>query len=408
MAHGISSTTRRELVLATCALLSALFPAIGNAAGEGDATIQIDAFTVLAGQSGDGQAFCPSGTRVVGGGVTSTGAATASRVHVSGPLDETGLTANLNDGDVGRSWYANVVNNAAVQNTYVSTAICSAGSNATIRTDPFTVQPPQAGDGQAFCPSGTRVVGGGVTSTGAATASYVQVSGPLDETGLTGNLNDGDVGRSWYANGFNAGAGQNTYVSTAICSAGSDATIRTDSFTVLAGQSGDGQAFCPSGTRVVGGGVTSTGAARGYVAVSGPLDETGLTANLTNGDLGRSWYASVVNNAAVQNTYVSTALCAPSSTGPGSDGSDTDPPETEITKGAPNKLAKHKAKFRFTSSEPDSTFECKLDKKKFKPCESPKRVKRLDEGKHKFKVRAIDEAGNVDPSPAKDKFKVVE
>lgn len=87
---------------------------------------------------------------------------------------------------------------------------------------------------------------------------------------------------------------------------------------------------------------------------------------------------------------------------------DTSPPETTITKGAPNKTDKTKVKFKFTSSEPDSAFECKLDKKPFKPCASPRKVKRLDEGKHKFKVRAIDEAGNVDPSPAKDKFKVVE
>ena len=85
-----------------------------------------------------------------------------------------------------------------------------------------------------------------------------------------------------------------------------------------------------------------------------------------------------------------------------------DPPETTITKGAPNKLDKHKVKFKFTSSEPDSTFECKLDKKQFKPCTSPRKYKRLDEGKHKFKVRAIDAAGNVDPTPAKDKFKVVD
>ena len=34
-------------------------------------------------------------------------------------------------------------------------------------------------------------------------------------------------------------------------------------------------------------------------------------------------------------------------------------------------------------------------------------MKRLKKGKHKFQVRAIDAAGNVDPSPAKDKFKVV-
>ena len=34
-------------------------------------------------------------------------------------------------------------------------------------------------------------------------------------------------------------------------------------------------------------------------------------------------------------------------------------------------------------------------------------AKHLSPGKHKFQVRAIDAAGNVDPSAAKDKFKVV-
>jgi hypothetical protein len=66
-----------------------------------------------------------------------------------------------------------------------------------------------------------------------------------------------------------------------------------------------------------------------------------------------------------------------------------------------------KVKFKFSSSEPGSSFECKLDKKKYKPCKSPKKYKRLKRGKHKFKVRATDAAGNTDPSPAKDKFKVV-
>jgi hypothetical protein len=87
---------------------------------------------------------------------------------------------------------------------------------------------------------------------------------------------------------------------------------------------------------------------------------------------------------------------------------DSDPPETEITKGAPNKLDKSKVKFKFTADEPNVTFECKLDKKPYKPCSSPKKVKRLDDGKHKFKVIATDEAGNSDPSAAKDKFKVVD
>ncbi len=86
---------------------------------------------------------------------------------------------------------------------------------------------------------------------------------------------------------------------------------------------------------------------------------------------------------------------------------DIDPPKTTITKGAPNRIKRSKVKFKFESNEAGSTFECKVDKKPFKPCESPKKVKRLDQGKHKFKVRATDPAGNVDPTPDKDKFKVV-
>ena len=50
---------------------------------------------------------------------------------------------------------------------------------------------------------------------------------------------------------------------------------------------------------------------------------------------------------------------------------------------------------------------CKLDKGKFKSCSSPFK-KKVDVGKHKFQVFAIDQAGNEDPSPAKAKFKRVE
>ena len=83
------------------------------------------------------------------------------------------------------------------------------------------------------------------------------------------------------------------------------------------------------------------------------------------------------------------------------------PPETTITKGAPNKTDRTKVKFRFTSDDPGATFECKLDNKPFEACTSPRTVKHLDDGEHLFKVRAIDAAGNVDTSAAEDKFKVV-
>jgi Tol biopolymer transport system component len=93
---------------------------------------------------------------------------------------------------------------------------------------------------------------------------------------------------------------------------------------------------------------------------------------------------------------------------------DTDPPETTISKQPKKKSPKAKAKLAFTSDEPGSTFECALKGKgvkkklkKFKPCDSgTAKYKKLKDGKKKFRVRATDAAGNVDPSPAKAKWKV--
>ena len=87
---------------------------------------------------------------------------------------------------------------------------------------------------------------------------------------------------------------------------------------------------------------------------------------------------------------------------------DTDPPQTKITSGPDQRTTKSKAKFKFSSSEPGSSFECKLDKASYESCESPEKLRRLDEGKHKFKARATDGAGNTDPSPAGYRWKVVD
>jgi hypothetical protein len=85
---------------------------------------------------------------------------------------------------------------------------------------------------------------------------------------------------------------------------------------------------------------------------------------------------------------------------------DLDPPETTLTKKPKKRTKKRRARFAFTADEPLATFECRLDKKVFASCESPLRTKKLKRRKHKFLVRAIDTAGNVDPAPAKRKWKV--
>jgi hypothetical protein len=78
-------------------------------------------------------------------------------------------------------------------------------------------------------------------------------------------------------------------------------------------------------------------------------------------------------------------------------------PETTILK---KQVKGRTVKFRFVSSEAGSTFQCKLDGRKFKPCLSPKTYRRLKPGKHVFEVRAIDAAGNKDKTPATGKFRV--
>lgn len=83
-------------------------------------------------------------------------------------------------------------------------------------------------------------------------------------------------------------------------------------------------------------------------------------------------------------------------------------PETTITKKPKKKTTKTKAKLKFKSSEAGSSFECKLDKSKFRSCSSPRKYKHLKPGKHRFQVRAIDADGNVDPTPAKAKWRVLD
>jgi parallel beta-helix repeat protein len=83
---------------------------------------------------------------------------------------------------------------------------------------------------------------------------------------------------------------------------------------------------------------------------------------------------------------------------------DTDAPETSIIKAPPRRAARTWAKFRFGSDEPGSTFLCKLDRRPFKPCRSPRIYRHLRPGRHAFRVRAIDAAGNADPSAALRRF----
>lgn len=76
----------------------------------------------------------------------------------------------------------------------------------------------------------------------------------------------------------------------------------------------------------------------------------------------------------------------------------TPPPVARITTRLPKRTARPKIKFKFVSDRPDSTFECKLDKAPWRACASPKAIRGLAPGKHVFRVRAVDAAGNRGPT----------
>ncbi len=96
-------------------------------------------------------------------------------------------------------------------------------------------------------------------------------------------------------------------------------------------------------------------------------------------------------------------------------------PDTIITSGAPA-ISAYNVAFEFTGTDnltaPENlTFECRIDAGAWAPCTSPydTSVNYVDEfgnplpllpGFHMFEVRAIDEAGNIDPTPASDIWEV--
>jgi glucose/arabinose dehydrogenase len=96
------------------------------------------------------------------------------------------------------------------------------------------------------------------------------------------------------------------------------------------------------------------------------------------------------------------------------------PPDTVITGGPParvkalsrkragrtGKATGGKLKLTFSATEPVSGFQCRLDNRAYVPCSSPLVLKGLKRGAHKFRVRAVDDAGNVDPTPASHRFRV--
>jgi hypothetical protein len=88
---------------------------------------------------------------------------------------------------------------------------------------------------------------------------------------------------------------------------------------------------------------------------------------------------------------------------------DATSPETTITSGPTGLTRNATPTFRFSSSELGSTFECRFDSAPFGPCSGARShtpSSPLADGRHTFRVRAVDAADNADPTPAHRSFTV--
>ena len=86
---------------------------------------------------------------------------------------------------------------------------------------------------------------------------------------------------------------------------------------------------------------------------------------------------------------------------------DPSPPDTTITSGPSGTVTSGKVAFEFTATKVGAHFACSLDGAAFAGCASPKVYEGLTKGAHTFRVRAIDGAGEEDPSPAERSFEVI-
>lgn len=90
----------------------------------------------------------------------------------------------------------------------------------------------------------------------------------------------------------------------------------------------------------------------------------------------------------------------------GGGGADTRPPNTFIH-GGPGRVTRSRiASFHIASSEANSRFQCRLDRRRWRACRASVTLRRLARGLHTFRARAIDRAGNVDRTPAAKTWRI--
>jgi hypothetical protein len=247
--------------------------------------------------------------------------------------------------------------------------------------------------------AGCRLV---VAGGGGGAGNPVNAGG--GSAGGEGGGTDGTAGADGFGGAHGAGGGPGTSDAVGVHGAGSTACNPGSDGADGAGSDGGagGSAATTSGVNGSGGGGGGGffgGGGGGGAATGGNGCDSG--SNGGGGGGGGSGYLDP--SPGTVSNGVLTAGGGPSGDGIVVFTFDTTPPDTTITS-----LRRHgrTAKFRFSSSEAGSTFECSLDGQSFSACTSPEVYRHLARGRHTFSVDAVDSFGNSDPTPATRAFRI--
>jgi hypothetical protein len=163
-----------------------------------------------------------------------------------------------------------------------------------------------------------------------------------------------------------------------------------------------GEAASPTGTPAAGGGVPDGMALRRSIARGCPtfLDPE------DDHDNSAADFEAVFPKPR-PNSVAPTETACPAEVPGGGNPSGQSPPQTLLRKKPPRHTSDRTPTFRFAADEAGVRFECRFDHKKFRRCHSPFTAPKLSFGRHRFQVRARDNEGKVDPTPASYSFRVV-
>jgi CSLREA domain-containing protein len=146
---------------------------------------------------------------------------------------------------------------------------------------------------------------------------------------------------------------------------------------------------------------------------TGDCSGTPLTTTATPAQLATGVAVTVVADSVTEFSAKATSPAAVSSacSSPLSYREDSTAPTTTIDDPKPaDPSSSAAASLQFSGGDPGGSgvagFECRLDAAPFAACTSPQNFSGLVDGSHSFEVRAIDNAGNVDPTPAAFSWKV--